>query len=450
MKISIKIVLFFYSIVVLFPTNSSAQDTGVQSVQDIDSVMPLRKRVELMSHWRQQKIATVLPAVMNEQDIEMWIVRRSEGQLFYSLLPLNDIGVPVTEQTPVTVPSIILYYKKSESEEVEYSEVRDMIHLNELVSEWNPKQIGIFTENIEEYRAALGKKYGSKLVSSYFLGVRWVESQLNQQLSAYRHSVGVTHDVIGQALSNRVITPDVTTSEDVKWWLIHTLLDHGISLNNPPSITHYRSQLEIPNYDDPAKLFGSEMQEDGLEIIIRRGDIIRFDIEPLYLGFGADVHQAGYVLKEGETDAPEGLKQAMKLCNRVHDIMIAEITAGKSGDEMYGAAQSNAEKEGINTRVIMHPVLYYNMPLYHGFPFLARTLSGAGMSINSDGGRGENWNGRHILYPNTVYAMEPYTMVTIPEWGNQIIELGLGEVVAFTDDGFQYVNGRQTEWYLIK
>ncbi len=68
----------------------------------------------------------------------------------------------------------------------------------------------------------------------------------------------------------------------------------------------------------------------------------------------------------------------------------------------------------------------------------------------SDGGRGENWNGRHTLYPNTVYAMEPYTMVTIPEWGNQTIELGLGEVVAFTDDGFQYVNGRQTEWYLIK
>ena len=450
MKISIKTVLFLYSIAFLFPTNSFAQHTGIQSVHDIDSVIPLRKRVELMSRWRQQKIATVLPAVMKELDIEMWVVRRSEGQLFYSLLPLNDIGVPVTDQTPVTVPSIIFYYKKSQSEKVEYSEVRNMVHLNELVSERNPKQIGILTDDIEEYRAALDKKYSSKLVSSYYLGVRWVETQLDEQVSTFRHAVGVTHDVIGKALSNRVITPDMTTSEDVKWWLIHTLLDHGISLNNPPSITHYRSQLEIPNYDDPAEHFGSEMQEDGLKIIIRRGDIIRFDIEPLYLGFGADVHQAGYVLKEGETDAPEGLKQAMQLCNRVHDIIIAEFAAGKTGDEMYTAAQSNAEKEGISTRVIMHPVLYYNMPLYHGFPFLARTLSGAGMSINSDGGRGENWNGRHTLYSNTVYAMEPYTMVTIPEWGNQIIELGLGEVVTFINNGFQYVNGRQTEWYLIK
>ncbi len=382
MKAAIKIILFLCCIVVFYTQQSTAQHIGIQSVRDIDSVMPLRKRVELMSQWRQKKIATILPAVMNEQNIEMWIVRRSEGQLFYSLLPLNDIGVPVTEQTPVTVPSIILYYKKSGSEEVEFSEVRDLIHLNELVSERDPKQIGILTEDVEEYRAALGNKYSSRLVSSYYLGVRWVESQLNEQLSAYRHSVGVTHDVIGQALSNRVITPDMTTSEDVKWWLIQTLLDHSISLNNPPSITHYRSQLEIPNYDDPAEHFGSEMQEDGLEIIIRRGDIIRFDIEPLYLGFGADVHQAGYVLKEGESDAPEGLKQAIKLCNRVHDIMIAEIATGKTGDEMYSAAQSNAEKEGIDTRVIMHPVLYYNMPLYHGFPFLARTLSGAGMSIN--------------------------------------------------------------------
>lgn len=442
--------IVFAAIFICMSVDVSAQDSGIQSSHDISNILPFRERIEIMSEWRRMKIERVLPEIMRESKVDMWVVRQSEGPLFFSLLPMDPVGVPVTVQTPVTVPPIMVLYDSDGTGGIEYIEARNMERFNEIVEERDPRVIAVDNGSTEEFRDILPGTYASRLESSYFAGVRWVETQLEEQISAYRHAVGVTHDIIAEALSNKVITPDVTTSEDVKWWLIHTLLDNGLSLNNPPSITHYRSQLEIPNFDEPPELFGPDRQEDGLEILLRRGDIVRFDIEPLYLGFGADTHRAGYVLKEGESEAPDGLKRAMKTINRVHDIMIAELIGGKFGDEMYYNARTKAEREGINTRVIMHPVLYYNMPLYHGFPFLSRTLFGAGMSINSDGGSGERWNGRHTLNVNTVYALEPYTMVTIPEWGDQEIELGLGEVVAFTENGFRYLDGRQTEWHLIK
>ena len=437
-------------IFILIHIDVSAQEVGMQSSHDINNILPLRERIKKMSEWRRMKIERVLPEIMRDSRVDMWVVRKSEDALFFSLLPMNPVGIPVTVQEPVTVPPIIVFYDINGTGEIEYIEAGNLEHLKKIVIERDPPVIAVENSSIEDFKNILPGEYNSRLESSYYLGVRWIETQLDEQISAYRHAVGVTHDIIAEALSNNVIIPDVTTSEDVKWWLIHTILDNGLSLNNPPSITHYRSKLKIPNYDEPLEQFGPDRQEDGLEIIIRRGDIVRFDIEPLYLGFGADTHQMGYVLDEGESNVPEGLKRAMRTLNRVHDIMIAELIEGKFGDEMYHNAQTKAELKGIKTRVIMHPVLYYNMPLYHGFPFLARSLFGAGTSINSDGGSGESWNGQHTLNTNTVYAMEPYTMVSIPEWGRQEIELGLGEVVVFTKNGFRYLDGRQTEWYLIK
>ncbi len=37
-----------------------------------------------MESWWEWKLANVLPAILREQEIEMWIVRNDEGELFFN------------------------------------------------------------------------------------------------------------------------------------------------------------------------------------------------------------------------------------------------------------------------------------------------------------------------------------------------------------------------------
>jgi hypothetical protein len=57
---------------------------------------------------------------------------------------------------------------------------------------------------------------------------------------------------------------------------------------------------------------------------------------------------------------------------------------------------------------------------------------------------GENYP----LNPNTVYAIELNTTVNIPQW-NRDIRIMLEEAGFYGENGFRYVNGRQTELLVI-
>jgi len=56
--------------------------------------------------------------------------------------------------------------------------------------------------------------------------------------------------------------------------------------------------------------------------------------------------------------------------------------------------------------------------------------------------------GDYKLFPNTVYAIELNNTVQIPEW-NKEIRIMLEEAGFWGENGFRYVNERQTELLLI-
>ena len=66
-----------------------------------------------------------------------------------------------------------------------------------------------------------------------------------------------------------------------------------------------------------------------------------------------------------------------------------------------------------------------------------------------DSQEGVPGSGDYQLFPGTVYAIELNTTVAIPEW-NKDIRIMLEEVGYWGVDKFEYVNGRQTEFLLIK
>lgn len=59
----------------------------------------------------------------------------------------------------------------------------------------------------------------SLLHSAENLAVRWLETRSAEELEVYPHIVAIAHNIISEAFSRRVITPGVTTTDDVVWWI---------------------------------------------------------------------------------------------------------------------------------------------------------------------------------------------------------------------------------------
>ena len=51
-----------------------------------------------------------------------------------------------------------------------------------------------------------------------------------------------------------------------------------------------------------------------------------------------DTQHLAYVLRDGETDAPAGLRKALANSNTLQDITLEEIRPGRSGNEILAAS----------------------------------------------------------------------------------------------------------------
>jgi hypothetical protein len=257
--------------------------------------------------------------------------------------------------------------------------------------------------------------------------------------------------------SNKAITPDVTTTTDLDFWMRQKVTDLGLEDQFGPTIMVWRSLEENKKYGDPEDHFRIDIPPHcGNNNIIRRGDVISCDFGIGYLGLLTDIQEVAYVLKEGETDVPEGLKEAMRRGNRLQDIFASEWQQGLTGNEILFASLERAIAEDLRPEIYSHPM--GSFPIRFGFKGGAASKNSAswGPSFGSEGAFDEDGNqrrtrsGERELNFGTVYAMELDITYALPEWGGQDIRIVLEEDVAFTKEGCILPGGRQTKWYIIK
>lgn len=91
-------------------------------------------------------------------------------------------------------------------------------------------------------------------------------------------------------------------------------------------------------------------------MVIQRGDLIWTDLGVVGMRLRTDTQHNGYILREGETDVPEGLKKCLATSNRVQDIQVAEMKPGRTGNEALAAARARMKEEGITGSLYSHPV----------------------------------------------------------------------------------------------
>jgi Xaa-Pro aminopeptidase len=283
---------------------------------------------------------------------------------------------------------------------------------------------GLSAFHLDLLKQALDGEYVDRLVPGEPIARRWYETRSPRELSLYRHLDGIAHDLIGEFFSNQVIIPDVTTNDDVRWWIRQRINDLGLDTWFHPSIDITRSPEDTERYGPGDR-------------VIRRGDLLHCDVGITYLGLNTDMQHNAYVLRVGETEAPEGLKNLLRTGNRLQEIHLAEMRVGRTGNEILKSILERGRAEGLRPTVYTHPIGPYG----HG----SGTMIGMPEKQEFVPGSGE-----HPLHINTVYAMEFSVAADVPEWGGVEVSMGLEEQAVVTAEGARFVDGYPRTLYLIR
>ena len=418
-------------------------------------VLPERARVDAVNRALEERLLELLPSLMRETGVDLWLIinrEYAEDPLYLTMVP-----EPVFAARRTTM---LLFHDRGEEEGVSLLTVNryplrppfeaawqggdldeQWAALGEILAELDPRQIGVNTSRdwpvadglTAGLRARLDEVLSDELrgrvVSAEKLAVRWAETRTALEVELFGHAVAIARGVIAEAFSNDVITPGVTTSTDVAWWLRQRFTDLGLPIWFMPYVNVQRPDWNREDGDAP--FLGRN------DVVIRRGDVLHTDVGIRYLRLNTDTQEMGYVCRVGEDDVPAGLRRAMEIGNRWQDLLTGSFVAGRTGNQILAATRAAAEKEGIVCSVYTHPVGFFG--------------HAPGPTIGMWDNQGETpIRGDWPLHAMTCYAIEGNVRVPVPEWGGADVQVKLEQDAWFDGERVTYLAGRQTEWHLVR
>ena len=148
---------------------------------DAANVIPMRQRVRIMQQFWDWKKENVLPMIMRERGVDMWIVRNDEEPLYRqtsyrehpvytSLLNANHEGqvYPSKHQGKMSgLPEFLMFYDTGS--EIEYVEPASYEEITQLVAERDPKKIAISAKDLYIRRKEFGDTSQLTIVKGDFM-----------------------------------------------------------------------------------------------------------------------------------------------------------------------------------------------------------------------------------------------------------------------------------------
>jgi Xaa-Pro aminopeptidase len=227
-----------------------------------------------------------------------------------------------------------------------------------------------------------------------------------------------------QMFSSDVITPGKTRTSDLVWWWRQRVNDQGLGTWFQPSVEVQRR--------------GKTAAEIGDDPVIERGDVLHCDVGITVARLNTDTQHNAYVLREGETDAPEGLRRALANGNALQDIVMDEIRPGRTGNQILAAARARMKAKGIDGTIYSHPIGLHG----HG----AGPLIGLWDYQDGVPGRGDA-----PVIPGMWFSIELQASTPVPEWGGQGLRMAQEEDAIVGADGkIRWALRRQDRLFLVK
>jgi len=402
-----------------------------------------------------ERLDELLPKLMREQNIDLWLViarEYNDDPTFLSLVPkprftarrttmllFHDRGIEqgVERLTISRYPLGELYEPVWEGGDLnaqwqrlaDLVEARDPNKIAINVSDTWPVADGLSHGLYKKLTTALGEDLSKRLVSSENLVVRWLETRTPAEIEVWQRGVAIARSTIAEAFSDRVITPGVTTLGEVAWFIRERFEVAGLEPWFHPDVNR---QWQGADYGS-AEFLGAGYAQT----IIRRGDLLHTDVGLCYLGLCTDTQEMGYVLKLDETSPPTGLVRAMGIGNEWQDVLTSQFKTGRSGNEILAAAQERLQDKKITHAIYTHPLGV--------FGHAPGPTIGMWDNQGPTAGRGD-W----LLYPMTGYAIEGRVTVNIPEWNNEPVQMKLEQSAIYDGQQVRYLSGRQRQLHLVK
>lgn len=413
---------------------------------EMPPVLPLRARADIIDTVLAERLDTVIPAVMREQRISMWVLMARE----YFEEPVIDTMLDAKSMA-ARRRTILIFFDPGDGQDIERLTVSryglaglfepswdpevqpdQWQAVADIIAERDPSNIAINYSNLSpfgdgmtlsQYRLmldALPEAFHDRIVSGETLAIRWLETRTPTEMEIYPFVVRTAQALMGRAMSREVITPGVTTTDDVRWWYREELARLGIAPWFHPS-------------------FGLQREgEEGIlsgDTVIQPGDLLWTDFGITYLRLNTDTQHLAYVLKPGETEVPQGLRDGLAASNRVQDILRSHYEVGLPGNEILARARAQAIEEGFDPSIYTHPLGL------HGH--------GAGPAIGFWDNQNGDPRGAGQVNANTAWAIELTSYSAVPEWGGQIVDFRTEEDAFFDGETVRFIDGRQTEMIVI-
>lgn len=419
----------------------------------------LREQARTQQAWLAERLEKNLPMLMRKHGVDMWVVTMRE---------YNEDPVFRALVSPTTFAArrrtIYIFHDRGPDEGVErlalggtsqggvYEAVRATVQAPDgraaelwgkdqwdlfarMVRERDPRRIAVnishdhnFADGLsagewEQMEAALGPELVARVVREPLLAIEYLAMRVPAMTPVYRKMQAIVHEIIATAFSDVVIEPGRTTTADVVWWMRQRVHDLGLGSWFQPSVSVQRRGESMAGVAAP---------------VIERGDVLHCDFGIVALGLTTDTQHMAYVLREGETEAPAGLRAALANSNRLQDILLEETRVGRTGNEILASVLDRMRAEGLNGTMYSHPVGDHG----HG----AGPLIGLWDYQTGVPGRGDPF-----VIPSMWFATELQVTTPVPEWDGQPVRMAQEEEAEITADGeIRWMLRRQTELHLVR
>ncbi len=417
----------------------------------------LEEQAKVQQAWLEERLETNLPKIMRSHGIEMWVItmreynedptfralvsattfaaRRRTIYIFHDRGPelgVERLALGGTSQggayEAIRATSLAA---DGRSAELWGKDQWDLFA--DMVRERNPRNIavnisreisfgdGLAAGEWEQMEEALGD-LADRVVRQPLLASDYLAMRVPGMTPTYRKLQSIVHEIIGTAFSKVVIVPGQTTTNEVVWWMRQRLQDQGLGTWFQPSVSVQRRGVPMG---------------DSVGPVILRGDVLHTDFGITAMGLNTDTQHMGYVLLDGETEAPKGLQVALANANRFQDILLEEIEVGRTGNEILASTLETLRDEGLTGTMYTHPIGDHG----HG----AGPLIGLWDYQTGVPGRGDV----PVVAPMW-FSTELQVTTPVPEWDNQPVRMALEEEAEVMANGaLGWVLRRQTELHLI-
>jgi Xaa-Pro aminopeptidase len=431
----------------------------------------LREQATMQQQWLRKRLDTFLPALMRAHGIDMWVVpmrEYTEDPVFTAIVApetfaarrrtiyvfFDTCAAAGSPPTTACVQRIALggtsqggVFEARRSTARAASDVgrgpqaelwgdEQWLVLKGVIEERRPRTIGINRSTVFAFSdgltsgelkgmsAALGDPWVSKFRDAEGLPLELIAVRLPEEEAFFRRMQELVWSMTQTMFSASVIAPGKTRASDLVWWWRQRVSDLGLDTWFQPSVQVQRK--------------GTTATQLGEDPVIQHGDLLHCDVGITVARLNTDTQHNAYVLRPGETDAPEGLRRALANSNALQDIVMDEIRPGRTGNEILASSRARMRAKNIDGTVYSHPIGLHG----HG----AGPLIGLWDYQDGVAGRGDA-----KVIPSMWYSIELQATTPVPEWSGQAVRMAQEEDAVIGADGkIRWALKRQDALFLVR